>query len=125
MTLKETKYSGEEKRRFKRLNKQFVVRIQLRGISTKWDMVLIKDVSKGGLSFRYDHELKVGQELNLKINIALNEKAIECRGKIVRVNPSKTRQVFEAGVSFTNIASVDGDIIELTVEELLLGKKKT
>lgn len=111
-------YSGVEKRRFKRLFKQFVVRIQIQGAFSKnWDMVLIENISKGGLFFRTPTELKPGMLLNFKINIALNKHAISCVGRVVHVKPVGEPVLYEAGVSFTEIDESDAALINSTVEK--------
>ena len=113
-------YSGAEKRRFARLFKQFVVRIQIQGAFSKgWDMVLIENISKGGLFFRTPTELKPGMVLNFKINIALNKHAISCVGRVVHVRPVGDPVLYEAGVSFTEIDESDAVLINSTVEEFL------
>ena len=113
-------YSGAEKRRFARLFKQFVVRIQIQGAFSKdWDMVLIENISKGGLFFRTPTELKPGMVLNFKINIALNKHVISCVGRVVRVRPVGNPVLYEAGVSFTEINESDAALINSTVEEFL------
>ena len=113
-------YSGGEKRRFARLFKQFVVRIQIQGaLSRGWDMVLIENISKGGLFFRTPTELKQGMVLNFKINVALNKHAISCVGKVVRARAARDPRLYEIGISFTQIEESDANLINSTVEEFL------
>ena len=113
------RFSGIERRRFKRLNKAFVVRIQ-ESIYSNWDVVLIHNISRGGLLLRIDSDLKVDMLLNLKINIALNREAISCFGKVVHARSLGLDTKFcEAGILFTQINEDDADLINRTVEELL------
>ena len=113
-------FSGVEKRRFKRLNKQFVVRIQIQGgFSKTWDVVLIQNISKGGLLFSYYKPLNEGMQLNFKINIGLHKEPLECFGKIVRVQVVGDPKTYEAGVSFVDIKPSDADWINKTVDECL------
>lgn len=118
--MADPEYAGNEKRRFKRLNKQFVVRIQAQGGASKeWDMILIQNISKGGLLFSTDKNIPAGAVFNFKINIALNKNAIACTGKAARVGTAGNPAVYEVGISFTDIQQADADQIEHTVEDFL------
>ncbi len=97
--------------------------MQFQGVSKDWDMILIKNISKGGLLFNYDDELKIGTTLNLKINIALNKNPIHCIGKVVRMETSGNPITYEAGVYFTEINNADAEMIEKTVEKFLSEEK--
>lgn len=113
-------FSGAERRRFKRLNKQFVVRIQAVGnVSKGWDIVMIRNISKGGMCFMTSDELKTGDTLNFKINVKLNHNTILCDGTVIRVRTIRKPNVYEVGISFKDIQGADGDLISSTVEEIL------
>lgn len=118
--MEQSNFSGANKRRFARLNKQFVVRVQIQGGASKdWDMVLIKNISKGGLLFGYTTELKEGMILNFKINIALNKNPIVCAGQVIRVQAIGNPKIYEAGISFTQISESDAETIGAVVDEFL------
>lgn len=117
--MEEAKYSGEERRQYRRLNKQFVVSIKIQGASEEWDMVLIKNISRGGLSFVYHQGLREGMILDLKINIALNTHPVYCAGKVVHVQISGNPKSYEAGVLFSEINDADANLIDRTVEKFL------
>ena len=112
-------YSGAEKRRFKRLNKAFVVRIRPEiGGHKDWDMVLIRNISKGGMCFITPDDIKVGAVLDFKINVKLNKHTIICKGAVIRARTLGKPSVHELGISFKAIADADGDLINSTVEAL-------
>ena len=117
--MAEAKYSGAERRRHERLNKQFVVSIQIQGASEAWDMVLIKNISRGGLSFVYPNELREGMILNLKINIAFNAHPVYCVGKVVRVRAGGNPKSYEAGILFSEIPDAAANLIERIVKKFL------
>ena len=112
-------FSGPEKRRFKRLSRAFVVRVQ-NGADNDWDVVLIHNISRGGLLFRIESDVKVGAILTFKINIALNKEAIACLGEVIHVKSlGASTKLCEVGVSFTQISEADAHLISTTVEGLL------
>ncbi|OIO37021.1 MAG: hypothetical protein AUJ72_05330 [Candidatus Omnitrophica bacterium CG1_02_46_14] len=122
--MEKIEYTGGEKRKYQRLNKQFVVRIQIPEISKEWDMVLIKDISKGGLLFRYHKEFGVGMSLNLKISVAFNKSSILCVGKIVRIKVSGNPKSYDVGISFTKLAESNALLIESVIEKISSDKTK-
>ena len=118
--MEDQEHPQTEKRKSKRLNKQFVIRLQIQGGASKdWDMILISNISRGGLLFSYAKELKEGMILNFKINIALNKNPIYCVGRVVRAKALGNAKIYEAGISFTEISEADADLINQTVEEFL------
>ena len=91
-------FSGIERRRFKRLNKAFVVRVR-EGEYNDWDVVMIHNISRGGMLFRIELPLKAGAILALKINIGLNKEAISCYAKVIHVKALAPESYFcEVGV---------------------------
>ena len=122
--MEKTQYSGEEKRRFKRLYKQFVVRIQIQsGLTKDWDVLVIRNISRGGMLFTYHKQLSEGMILNLKINVALNKDPIYCKGKVIHVRAFGDPRIYEAGVCFTEISVSDGDLISRVVEDIISKKE--
>ena len=118
--MEDQQHPSTEKRRFKRLNKQLVVRFQVQGgASQDWDMILISNISRGGLLFSYAKELEEGITLNFKINIALNTNPIFCTGRVTWAKAPGSSKIYETGIAFTGIKDSDADLINHTVEEFL------
>ena len=91
------------------------MRLQARagGAFAEWDIILIKDISRLGLSFPYGKPLKEGALLNLKINLGLEYGTVQCVGKVSRTNELGAAKAREIGVVFTKISESDGDLIDL------------
>ena len=118
--MEDQQHPQAEKRKSKRLNKQFVVRFQIQGeVSRDWDMILISNISRGGLLFSYAKELKEGIVLSFKINIALNTNLIFCTGRVTRAKALGNSKMYETGVAFTEIKEADAILINNTVEKFL------
>ena len=49
--------------------------------STEWDMVPVRDISAGGLTFNYTKNLGFNSLLDFKIDISQSTPTINCVGK--------------------------------------------
>ena len=116
-------YEGPERRNSKRLKKQFSVRLQIQpGAFTDWDIVLVNDISRQGLSFLYDKPLKKGTLLTLKINFNLQRGVMQCVGQVVRVRDSGVGKVQDIGVTFMNLSEADSELINQAAVEFQAAK---
>ncbi len=115
--MTEADYPGPDRRKSRRLKKPLTVRIQAQagGAFAEWDIVLIKDIGRLGLSFNCDKPLKEGALLNLKINISLDQKAITCVGKVLRVEEMGATNVRRVGVAFVDLSESDAVLIDQLV----------
>ncbi len=90
--------NGQERRIYKRIEKPFMVRFRIKqyeGLelsSTKWDIVPVRDISPGGLSFNYTKYLGFNSLLDLKIDIFSS--TINCMGKIIRIDRPQPHSMF-------------------------------
>lgn len=112
-------YGGPERRRAERMRKQFTIR--MRKITGKtagdWDLVLLRDISKGSLSFNYNQTLQEGDLLDLKISIGAGVEPIVCRGEVARLVSMGLTQAHEVAVVFVDISQEDVKKIEACIEE--------
>ena len=112
--MAEAEYAGPERRRSRRLKKPLSLRFRAQGggAFAEWDIVLIKDIGRVGLSFTYDKPMKEGMLLNMKLNLGLDRGAIECAGKVVRAKGLGATKIQEVGVTFINLNESDAGSID-------------
>lgn len=105
---------GSERRQYKRIKKAYSVHIrpEADGQAFEWDMVLIKDISAGGLLFRHESEWKIGTHLDLKIHFALNQAPIRCTGEIVRCLSQGSPVFYDIGVRYVSIGKQEASLID-------------
>jgi c-di-GMP-binding flagellar brake protein YcgR len=112
---------GSDRRQHKRVKKAYSV--HLRPESEKqtfdWDMVLIKDISSGGLQFRHETEWKIGTHIDLKIHFALNQAPIRCTGEIVRCLAYGNPVLYDVGVKFLSIGKQESSLIADSAEKFI------
>lgn len=103
-----------DRRRYKRIRKAYSVHLRPESQTQvfDWDMVLIKDISAGGLFFRHETEWKIGTHLDLKIHFALNQAPIRCTGEIVRCLASGSPIFYEVGVRFLSMGTQESALIQ-------------
>lgn len=117
--MPEADYEGPDRRKFKRLKKPLSLRFRPKagGAFVQWDIVLIKDISRLGLSFHYDRSLKEGTLLNLKVNLGLERGTVECEGKVIRVREFGATKMQEVGVGFAGLSESDSQLIDQAAAE--------
>ncbi len=115
-------YDGIEKRKYKRIEKPFIARFRVRQyddhetVSTKWDMVAVKDLSAGGMLFIYNKNLGIDSLLDLKIEVSKTTPTINCVGKIIRIDePPISPSVFGIATEFTKIGEQEKAMINTTL----------
>ncbi len=112
-------YGGPERRSAERLRKQFTIRMRkiTGAVVSDWDLVLLRDISRGSLSFSYNRTLREGDLLDLKISIGAGVEPIVCRGEVARLVSSGLTQAHEVAVVFVDISQEDEKKIEYCIEE--------
>ena len=117
-------YEGAEKRKYKRIEKPYVVRFQIKQykgleISTaEWDMVALKDLSTGGVLFNYNKNLGIGTVLDLKIGFSTSAPPLECAGIVTRVKEQQYTSIFGIAVAFTEIGAQEKEMINKATVEI-------
>ncbi len=118
-------YEGAEKRKYKRIEKPYMVRFQIKQykgleISTaEWDMVALKDLSTGGVLFNYNKNLGIGTVLDLKIGFSTSTPPLECAGIVIRVKEQQYTSIFGIAVAFTEIGAQEKEMINKAAVEIL------
>ena len=112
-------YHGPDKRRSKRINRPFVLRLQRTSgsASNEWSFIFIKDISRSGLCFHSDENFQEGELFNLKINVGRNTPSISCVGEVVRVQPLDVGTLSDIAVIFVDISPEDAELIEKAVND--------
>lgn len=77
---------------------------------------IVRNVSKGGLHFVDEYELKSGTHLVIKLNII--EETITCQGIVVRCEKKNSPAEYEIGIEFTKIREDDREKIYRFSEDI-------
>ncbi len=118
-------YNGREKRRYERIEKPFIVKLQTlpeepkERISPDWDMVVSKDLGAGGLFFYCSKNHGIGTALDFKIGFSTSSPPIECVGIVVRVKEQPDTSIFGIAAAFTKIEERDREMINKTALDIL------
>lgn len=99
----------KEKRKFKRIVKQYIARIRIikpdgeNVVSNEWNMVGLNDMGAGSIFFHDSRRLKIGTVLELKIGFSVTMPPIECRGVVTRVHKHPNFPIFGFAAELTEI----------------------
>jgi len=81
-------YQDQERRRDKRIKHPFTARVRVyqEGVeheeSHKWNVVTVRDLSAGGISFNYTEKMQLGTVIEFNIALPFTEELIHCLGKV-------------------------------------------
>ena len=114
-------HGGAERRQHKRIEKQYVTRVNDR-ISGGWNIAFIRNISAGGLLFHYDKKLNPGALIDFKVSFGMAKEPIECVGKVLRVKAATDAPVYEIATVFVLIKETDSRLINRVAEELCSDK---
>ncbi len=115
----------QEKRKYRRIEKPFMARFRTKQHEgsemslTEWDMVPVRDISSGGLTFNYTKNLGFNSLLDFKIDISRSTPTINCVGKIIRVEDPQPHFMYHITTEFTEIDKQEREMINTTVEKVL------
>ncbi len=118
-------YKGQERRKYKRKEKPYIVRFRTiplvakKMVSTGWDMVPVKNLSAGGMLFDYNKNLELDSLLDFKIDISRSTPTINCVGKIIRIEKLQPTSLFRIEIKFTDIGEQEKELISMAIEEIL------
>ena len=119
----------EHKRSHERLRHSFLVRFRVYTDSAgqeniRWDVVTIRNISPGGISFNYTQKFIVGTVLELSINLSSSVGTINCQGVVCRVDELppkrpdiKTIPVYGIAVKFSDLSEDKRESIERLIIE--------
>ncbi len=122
--------NGKEKRKYKRIKKSYMVRLRIKhheGLETssaRWDWVELKDLSAGGALFSYNKHLEIGTILDLIIDVSAFTPAINCVGRVTRIEQSQPPSTLHFAVEFENIDEQEKELINKIAEEVIEQKAK-
>ena len=105
------------KRKHKRVGKKLTMRFRSEDLisqepTSKWDMVLLNNISVGGMLFLYDKEVKAGDIIEAMVNVPGEDHPIECKGMILRTEDNKESPFHKVAACFTEIDDRDRSILE-------------
>ena len=96
-----------------RTNKPLTTKFRIHSNSSyenvgKWDMVLLRDLSIGGLKFFAGSEVKVGSIFDLDIKIPNRKnKSVTCRGMALRVDTFTSTDLCQVAGCFIDLDEKD------------------
>lgn len=133
--MREEADSGPGRRKFKRIDKKFEVRLHVysdkkAAIPGRYDMVSLKNISAGGALFAYNKELKIGALVDLNITSPILSEPVKCLGRVIRVEPaSQSRMPGQIPLYYTAVRFIETmdrkeqEMINNIVEEYLSKEK--
>lgn len=116
---------GESRRSFDRLRHPFVAKFRkYSDASVKWDVVTIRNVSPGGISFNYTQKFAIGTILELDIGFSSGVGTVHCLGEVCRIDEMppkrpdlKTIPVYGIAVKFCQLPEDKKEAIEILIKE--------
>ena len=133
-------YKGQERRKYKRIelakmkNKKivppYIARFRVKQYegqemsSPDWDIVAVKNLSAGGMVYDYNKNLELDSLLDLKIEFFKSIPAINCIGRVVRIEESQLNSMFRIAAKVTEIDEQERKMINTTIEAMLRKERK-
>ncbi len=117
-------YKGQEKRKYKRMEKPVMVKfrsiplVAKKMVSADWDVVAVRNLGAGGMLFDYNKNLELDSVLDFKIDISKSTPTINCVGKIIRIEKLRPTSLFRIEIKFTGIGEQEKELINKMTEEI-------
>jgi hypothetical protein len=92
--------------------------------SAGWDWVELKDLSAGGALFSYNKHLEMGTLLDLIIDVSVFTPAINCVGRVTRIEQSQPPSTLHFAIEFKDIDEQAKELINKIAEEIIEQKAK-
>ncbi len=90
-----------------------------------WNIVAVKNLSAGGIKMNYYKEnLEVDSLIDIKIEFIKSISAINCTGRVVRIERTPYNSMFRIAAEFMEIDKNEREIINATVEAILRKETK-
>lgn len=122
--------SKDKQRKYSRLNHSFIAKVRIceQGDPLQaqgWDIVTIRNLSAGGLSFNYHKKIATNTVLHFKMGLSLSVGEINCRAAVCRVDESppigegtlRRIQIHGIAVQFTEIDNMQQEAIDKLVQD--------
>ncbi len=123
--------NGIKRRKYKRTGKPYyMARLRIKHhekfktSSARWDWVVLKDLSVGGVLFSYDKYLEIGTLLDLKIDASAFTPAISCVGKVTRIEKSQLHSTIHFAIEFEDVDEQTKELINKIAEKIKEQKAK-
>ncbi len=123
--------NGIKRRKYKRTGKPYyMVRLRIKhheGLKTAsagWDRVVLEDLSVGGALFSYNKHLEIGTLLDLEIDVSAFTPAINCVGKVTRIERSQLYSTIHVAIEFEDIDEQTKELINKIAEKIIEQKAK-
>ena len=123
--------NGKERRKYKRTGKPYYMirfRIKhhgdLKASTAGGDWVVLKDLSAGGALFSYNKYLEIGTLLDLKIDVSASTPAINCVGRVNRIEQSQFHSTNHFAIEFEDIDEQAKNPINKIAEKIIEQKAK-
>ncbi|MEA3560574.1 MAG: PilZ domain-containing protein [Candidatus Omnitrophota bacterium] len=116
------KYTGLEKRNYRRIRHSFIFSFRIYPESRSkqthdWDMGTIENLSAGGLFFKHYKNLQVGTILEFKITLPFLTNRTCCLGMVNRIEQKAPHQIYGTAVQFIEIENEDKDAIKKSAND--------
>jgi hypothetical protein len=124
-------YDNTEKRKYERIDISYTTRFRIKQyegremFSPDRNIIAVKNLSAGGMLFDYNKNLGFDSLLDLKIDFFKSIPAINCIGRVVRIEERQSDSMFRIATEFTEISEQEKETINTTVEENLRKEAKT
>ncbi|MDD5438682.1 MAG: PilZ domain-containing protein [Candidatus Omnitrophica bacterium] len=115
--MKKISFNGLERRIYKRIPKNFTVKFRIRKREnlkvghSDWPIGILENLSAGGALFKYNRDLPLNSLIDFRIRSPISRAPIECRGKVVRVEPIINASIARIGIAFVKITGQNKRII--------------
>ena len=115
-------YEGSEKRKYKRIKQQFIVKMREKTVGAEWDMLTTKNLSAGGVLLNYDRKPAVGSLVEMEINFPIIDEPVDCTGRVNRIEQDADSPIIRFAAVFTEIEAKTKEVINVMAEKVYLRK---
>lgn len=99
------KYTGEERRKWPRINANFVVSYRIQETPDDYDLSQTKDIGQGGVLITTNKPFNTGAHLTMLLRIPFVPQKIEITGEVVASTEMVRDLIYETRVKFLSLNS--------------------
>ena len=120
-----TYYSGDERRKFSRINANFVVSYRILEEIDNYDISQTKNICIGGMLLTTNVPFEPGTRLNLEIRVPFNSNKdpINIVGRVIESKVITNNLIYDTRLEFLTIDNPSKEAVEKTVEYFSKRKK--
>jgi len=108
-----------ERRRFERIQKQFVLTYKVRGKNEKYEVSQIKNISEGGMLFTTSKDFLQETVLEVELKTPISAKGVNFLAKVVESQQVIEGLIYNTRVSFMEVDEQAQYLIKETVDFFL------